>query len=60
MRYPYTALVLVFFLFACEAPTSPRIASPNPSVDQGRDSPEPNPNQDPVECLKERICSVDR
>jgi hypothetical protein len=51
MRYPYVALGLVFFLFACEAPTSPRIT---PSVDEGGGSRETNPTEDPFDCLKRR------
>jgi hypothetical protein len=48
MRYLYFALGLVFFLSACEAPTSPRI---NPSVDEGRDPYTPSA-EDPVACVK--------
>jgi hypothetical protein len=53
MRYPYMALGLVFFLFACEAPTSPRIIPPlDPNVDEGGTPREVNPNEDPIACLK--------
>jgi hypothetical protein len=50
MRNPYVPLGLVFFLFACEAPTGPRI---NPNVDEARGSPV-NPTGNPAGCLKKR------
>jgi hypothetical protein len=49
MRYHFIPLSLVFLLGACASdPTAP----PNePQVDIGRDSPEPEPDQDAVLCL---------
>jgi hypothetical protein len=55
MRYPYIAFGLVFLLFACEAPTSPRITPPfDPNVEEGGNPREVNPIEDPTACLKRR------